>query len=264
MAFLLRLVNVQGLQNIGTFECPACCSCRSVAELESVMKDRAGFGTELRASIAIAVILAGCSARLVIPAPGVRLVGNGTKAVAESAGVQITVWPNRWEGNPPELQEIATPLLVRIKNESDQPLKISYGLFQIVGQDKFATRAVAPYKVDGAVLKPVVLPQNYYNPPGFQLAPHYRAPKETSLPRHPWDYDEYTPDYALWTFPLPTEDMLARGIPEGVLESGAQISGYLYFPRLPDNVRGFSFRAALVSAASRKPLRTIEIPFLVK
>jgi hypothetical protein len=42
--------------------------------------------------------------------------------------------------------------------------------FEIVGPRDLNFRAAPPYEVDGAVLKPVSLPKEYHDPPGFQLA----------------------------------------------------------------------------------------------
>ena len=154
---------------------------------------------------------------------------------------------------------------VEIENNGDQPLRIRYREFKLLGPRSFTNTAIPPYQVEGTVVKPVFLPQTYVCPHGFQLAPHYRTGiEDTSRPRHPWDYNEYTARYNLWASPLPTEDMLAKGIPEGVLEPEGRISGFLYFEKLPENLHRITFEADLINARTAVTLGTVRIPIVVK
>jgi hypothetical protein len=111
----------------------------------------------------------------------------------------------------------------------------------------------------------VFLPQNYVAPErGFTPAPHYRTSHgRTFFPRAPWNYDEYTPRYNLWRYPLPTEDMLAKGIPEGVLDRGGTIAGFLYFAKIPADFERPIFKMELVNAASGKRFGTIRTTIIV-
>jgi hypothetical protein len=152
-----------------------------------------------------------------------------------------------------------------LKTEAISPWRIRYREFKLVGEGSFRSAATPPYKIEGTVVKPVFLPQTYVYPRGFQLAPHYRIRiEDTSRPRHPWNYDEYTPQYNHWALPLPTEDMLAKGIPEGVLEPKGHISGFFYFDKLPENIERLTFEADLVNAQTGDLFGTVRIPFLVK
>lgn len=227
-----------------------------------------GAGSLIRKIIVLflpGLLLIGCNARLA-PAPGANTVpAEKTAAFAESAGVRIVVAPNQWAGDPADLQNVATPLRVTIENRSAQPLRIRYDEFTLTAPAGFKATAQAPYKIEGTVIKPVFLPQTYYIPGGFELAPHYRTQyQDTSKPRHPWNYDEYTPRYNLRELPLPSENMLERGIPEGVLEPRGQISGFLYFEKLSEDLPAIVFEANLVDARTGKRFGTIRIPFVVK
>ena len=214
--------------------------------------------------LSFSAFVAGCTANL-RPAPKARTVRNEPAAFSEVAGISVTVVPNQWSGSPADLHDVATPILVHIANNSDQTLRVRYSEFKLVGPRSFTSTAIPPYKVEGTIVKPVFLPQTYVYPQEFQLAPHYRTGiEDTSRPRHPWDYDEYTPRYNLWTSPLPTEDMLAKGIPEGVLEPKGHISGFLYFDKLPENLERVTFEADLVNAQTGDLFGTIRIPFLVR
>jgi hypothetical protein len=64
--------------------------------------------------------------------------------------------------------------------------------------------------------------------------------------------------------PLPTEDMLAKGIPEGVLEPEGRISGFLYFEKLPENLDRITFEADLINARTGVTLGTMRIPFVIE
>lgn len=172
--------------------------------------------------------------------------------------------PNQWSGSPADLHDVTTPLLVHIDNRSDQPLRIRYSEFKLLAPPSFTSSAIPPYNIEGTVIKPVFLPQTYVYPHGFELAPHYRTRiEDTSRPRHPWDYDEYTPRYNLWASPMPTEDMLAKAIPEGVLEPKAHISGFLYFNKLPKDVDRVTFEAELVNARTGAKFGTARTPFVL-
>jgi hypothetical protein len=216
------------------------------------------------AAVGFCALLAGCAANLK-PAPQARTIrDNQPAAFSEVAGIRVMVMPNQWSGNPADLSDRVTLFQLEIENGSDQPLRIRYREFKLVGPESFTTTAIPPYKIEGTVVKPVFLPQTYVYPHGFELAPHYRTRiEDTSRPRHPWDYDEYTPRYNLWAFPLPTEDMLAKGIPEGVLEPDGRISGFLYFEKLPENLDQITFEADLVSARTGATFGTVRIPFVI-
>ena len=209
--------------------------------------------------------VAGCAANLK-PAPQARTVRtNEPAAFSEVAGVRLVVVPNQWSGSPADLGELVTIFRVEIENGSDQPLRIRYREFKLVEPGSFTNTAIPPYQVEGTVVKPVFLPQTYVYPRGFQLAPHYRTGiEDTSRPRHPWDYDDYTPRYNLWASPLPTEEMLAKGIPEGVLEPEGRISGFLCFEKLPENLDRITFEADLVSARIGLTFGTVRIPFVIE
>jgi hypothetical protein len=217
------------------------------------------------AGLPAALLLNGCAASL-NPAPEARTIpGKNLAAFVEVAGVRMVIVPDQWSGSPADLGDLATPLHVTIENRSNQPLRFRYGEFKLLGSRGFKAIAMAPYKIEGTVIEPVFLPQTYVYPGGLQLAPHYRThSKDTSKPRHPWNYDEYTPLYNLWASPLPTEDMLAKGIPEGVLEPNGHVSGFFYFDKLPENLERLTFEADLVNAQTGDLFGTVRIPFLVK
>ncbi|QDG49522.1 hypothetical protein FIV42_01850 [Persicimonas caeni] len=75
-------------------------------------------------------------------------------------------------------------------------------------------------------------------------------------------YSRYYPLYA--EYQLPTGEMLVRALPEGVIDPGGRITGFVYFEDLesieptPDRV---TFRYVLVDAEANRRFGVVEIPF---
>ena len=63
---------------------------------------------------------------------------------------------------------------------------------------------------------------------------------------------------------LPTQDMLVRAIPEGVLQPGGTVDGFLYFETVPKGVESVTFTYQLHDANSRESLGTVQIPFAAR
>jgi hypothetical protein len=238
-----------------------------MVDWRSLTNDEAGAYRRTGLLLLACVIVFGCAEKNLIPAPRATTGSLANAASEQVAGVCLTLTSGRWNGIPHELPELATPLYVRIDNNSEHPLRLRYDAFELVGAKEKVLVAQAPYalEIDGAVVRPVLLPQNYLGPePGFTPAPHYRTPDgRTFFPRAPWNYDEYTPKYNLWSYPLPTKDMLAKGIPEGVLDPGGTITGFLYFAKIPADLERPIFKMEMVNAESGNSFGTIRIPMTV-
>lgn len=76
------------------------------------------------------------------------------------------------------------------------------------------------------------------------------------------DLDYYNTYYARWRKPLPTQEMVARALPEGVLQPGGKASGFLYFERVDEDLGLVHFRGRLVNAGDGSQLGVVEIPLL--
>lgn len=224
--------------------------------------------------LVLALLLAGCSATL-RPAPGtVAIPGPGHGAIAEAAGVRIVAVAEAWRGYPEDLGSVVTPILVVVENGSARRLGIRYDRFALESPDGRRLVAVPPFAVSGSVSVRVMAP--YYPPVvGFGVAPylspyypgwvvysgdfpHRRAHDHW---RRDWPFFMAHPTYA-WVR-LPTTDMIQRALPEGVVEPGGKITGFLYFDELPGSTRAVTFTATLVDAAGETPFGTVRIPFVV-
>lgn len=195
---------------------------------------------------------------ILVLAAGVLLAGVGCATHLRPAPEATIVPTGRGEGA--EL----TPILVKIENESRTPLRVRYEEFALVDAEGRRWAALPPFDMEGAVNEPV---RSAYGSYGYHVAPHlYRVYPHMSYYHGPFAYDPiYYYDYypRMFDVQLPTTDMLAHALPEGVLDPGGRVSGFLYFERVEDPAQGrVDFRFDLVDAAAEKEIGRIEIPFV--
>jgi hypothetical protein len=63
---------------------------------------------------------------------------------------------------------------------------------------------------------------------------------------------------------LPTRDVLRLSVPEGVLEEGGSVTGFLYFENLSARERQTTFQVRLVDAKTGEAFGSLAIPFQVR
>jgi len=215
----------------------------------------------------IALGLAGCASRQLVPAPEAQLMpGSQDTAVAESDGVRTTVQSQAWSGSPASLPQQITPLQVTLVNHSDRAVRITYDDFTLTGSSGFTYNALPPYKITGSVREPVMVPRFSFS--GFYVAPFYRPfyPGVPVWAASPWRYNSYYYNrvWADWPVQLPTRDMREKAIPAGVLQPGGRVSGFLYFPKLPRETTTVTFKQSLVDSSTQKTIAEVEVPFVYK
>ncbi len=233
------------------------------------------------------MLAVGCAPAVkLVPSPTAQAApGQQNAAVAEVSGVRFNVSANAWRGQPADLPRILTPLHVTIENHSGQPVRVQYQEFALLGSSGFRYAAIPPLQVQGtqvgelsdpAPVGTFVLARAEQPSPrrwvvvrpgfahrGFYVSPwqRYYYPQLGVWPGYfPWDplyYDRY---YSTWRESLPTRDMVEKALPEGVLESGGTVSGYLYFNDV-DRERAVTFDAEVVNAETGASLGTVRIPF---
>ena len=217
------------------------------------------------------LLASGCARRVeVVPAPTATLV-PGVKDAAEGkdAGVKVEAAGNAWSGYPYDLDSVVTPMEVWIRNESGKPLRISYRDETLMTGSGKKYLPLPPYHIRAAIqgLAPVGPAFGFQ---GFFIAPYY-APYyrwEFNQWGGPFDYDwgYYPLYYGIWKVHLPTRDMIRQAIPEGVLENGGSLNGFLYFQKADRSHRkeGLTFTFRLVDAKTQQAFGEISIPFVVK
>ena len=223
----------------------------------------------MRTTIVLAVaswLAVGCAARgqlepapEALPAPP----GPGKGAVGVAEGVSMEIRSDAWAGFPRRLTEV-TPILVTIENAGTQPLRIRYSDFTLVAASGKRYAAIPPFHIDETEVEPI-RPADFA---GFYVAPYHSRyfprlrPYSGYFPFDPFYYDTYYPRFV--RIPLPTGDMVQKALPEGVLEPGGRITGFLYFENVDKDEGRVNFRADLVNVETGERFGTVDIPLVVE
>lgn len=218
---------------------------------------------------------------VLVPDPAAGARGVGTALQTEVAGVQVTIDGAAWHGVPSDLELRVTPVRVHLTNHSGHPLRVAYADFALVGATGFRYPAMAPLpgRVASAEVAPdaaapvvelasfhpavpVRPPPPFRHPPTrFFIAPHYHYwfPGPWVWVR-PFPYDARYYERWAWPEPLPTDDMLAEALPEGVVQHDGQVQGFLYFQGVARRESKVSFELKLVDAEAQTALGTVWLP----
>lgn len=192
--------------------------------------------------------------------------GRGTATVE---GVRVEARGEPWPGRQRAVLEHVTPLRVRIENDGAHPIQIRYRQFALTtpnGARRFA--AIPPFQVHGEIEQSVGFTPGFDHG-GFAVAPYYRGYYHgMTVWREPFLYDDpYDDEWAgYWRqieIELPTEEMLEVALPEGVVERGGYVEGFLYFQHVPDRIGRVVLRADVTTTDGER-LGTIELPFLAR
>lgn len=184
-------------------------------------------------------------------------------------GLRVTAGARDW----PEAAEIAegvTPIWVSVENEGARPVALEYSNLAIVGAGGEAYHALPLYRVEGDAegratirdISPVVRPG--FDSREFWLAPHY----STIHPNSPvyqrpfyYDYGYYeTYDADARGRPRPTAAMRAAALPEGVLDPGGKVEGWVFFERIPPAAESLYLRAGVEDARSGEDAAVVRLP----
>lgn len=223
--------------------------------------------TELRllCAAACAVVATGC-ANTLTPAPAANEVaGRGEGAVATDQGVRLVARADAWQGTPRNLQQQLTPMLVTIVNESAAPVRISYNKFRLVSDAGRRYSALPPFQIDGKVANRIGTA--YYAPVGFNYAPYLSAYMATGGTwKSPYVtnqlyFDRYAP--VMRTVNLPSTDMLQKALPEGVLQPGGRVTGFLYFEGVGPGTGQVRLIADFPNQQTGQRVTRLAIPFKV-
>lgn len=218
---------------------------------------------------------------------------QGGDVAANVEGVHVEVDGDAWEADPENLDTVV-PLQVTVKNASGRPLRLRFREFALVGPQGSRLAVLPPLTLDGMALADtpvsVLVPEELAGvsageeaaggsglepvpleeplDPGFEARGYYVSPTYGDVWRglEPWE-GSFTPDplyydtyLAQWPVSLPTEDMVRRAIPEGVLAPGGEVSGFLFFQDVPQGMESVTFQFDLVDADSEQQFGTVRIP----
>lgn len=222
--------------------------------------------------LALAAVLAlgacGRAAELA-PAPdATRVQGPGLAAAASRAGVTMEAQVQAWNANPRDLDREMTPVRVEVRNGSERPLRIRNQEFALAEAAGERRAAVPVYTIDEEVTRRVA-PAFAYD--RFYLAPYldgYYDGMDLWAYDFPYDrgyYDRVYPYYStLVRVDLPTDQMVEFALPEGVVEPGGAVAGFLYFEEVDEDAGRVRLEMDLVDARTLESFGSIEIPFVVR
>lgn len=197
-------------------------------------------------------------------APAARAQEN--TAVVSTADITIEIDTEAWRGQPERFDHVL-PVLVRITNDGDVPLRIRHTDFALVTGSGERVPATPPFDLDATE---TVRSDRRYDPFDiryrypygfFRFGPYGRL-GFIGYPYSPFD------DFGrLEPVRLPTPDMVSGALPETVVEPGDRVTGFVYFVDDDDHVDldhagPVTFEAQLVNAETREPIDTVGIALL--
>ena len=238
------------------------------------------------------LLVAGCvsTSPVLVPDRPSLVTAGAPLVVVDRAGVRLTVDGDAWRADPHNLGEVMMPLLVTIENHSGRAIRIAYVQFDLLGGSGFRYPAIPPLQsrpAVGELTSPAAPALAEYHParpsrvyprfaprrihPRFELrgffiapwfAPFYPgfAPWPYAFPYEPYIYSSYD----AWPSRLPTEDMLAAALPEGVVQDGGRVMGFLYFQGVQSRESHVQLEVRLIDAMNGQMVGTVSIPFSVR
>ncbi|HZH13336.1 MAG TPA: hypothetical protein VE057_03135 [Archangium sp.] len=239
-------------------------------------------------ALAALLLAAGCvSTTTLQPLPSTPTTQAGS-AIAEAEGVRLVADGDAWKGVPSDLERIVTPVRVRIENQSGRPLRMEYESFTLKGNSHFEYAALSPFQLgdegtaavggsgqEGHVALSVgvgVRSHWGWGPGAFGWGPSWGRGWYGSGWYDPWYgpgfYDPFWGPSSSWyrpaPEPLPTRDMLRNALPEGTLDTGGTLTGFLYFQNVSEREGTVTLLARLVDARTGEQFATLSIPFGVR
>ncbi|MGD8339938.1 MAG: hypothetical protein PVH89_04100 [Gammaproteobacteria bacterium] len=172
-------------------------------------------------------------------------------------GVSVTVETNAWRGSR-RVTAAVEPIRVTISNQGSSPIRLRYGDFALVDENGRRYAALPPYQVDGTLLNPIladgytVMVMPGFAHRGFFVAPYYSRiyPGIPVYGRRYYLYDPFYYDYYytdLTSAIRPTMEMLSLALPEGIIDVGGSVTGFLYFQRVRPGTEMVTLRGTLVA-----------------
>ena len=202
------------------------------------------------------------------PAAGARgLRGVENAAVSCSNGVQVTAQVASWP-NDANADRMVTPLRIIVQNEAREPVLVRYADFTLE-TSAGKQYPIPPLHVEDrranlefpTTASPVRANIVYKS---FRVAPQYRMHYRGLVPYDgPFDHDAgyYDAHYGYWgSTALPTDEMISRALPEGVVDPGGYVAGYMYFQKVKSSAR-MVLHAALPGAKSGEVAGMVALPF---
>lgn len=210
------------------------------------------------------------------PARSAQQVRAGTEGartvreITDVGGVRVSASAQGWSGDPRTTEEV-TPFRITIENDSDEYVRLDYRSFYLVDERGDYYRALPPFRYGGDPPGPRIvradrLPKEWTSR-DFAVYPMYgrRPGVDVYDGRAPYDSEYYKTHARYWEGKdLPNEDILAKAVPEGVVEPGGMVEGWLFFEKVDPGTEGpLTLYADVINAHTGETLGQISIPFEV-
>ncbi len=195
------------------------------------------------------------------------ILGACDAAVVSTGGVEILTNTDAWSGDPRQFNRLL-PILVVITNDSDVPLRVRHSDFSLVTSAGERVTATTPFDLDIVEVEaydtPIypyaALSHRAYSPyrvSSFSRFGHYGRFGHSGGFGYHFGSLYYSPFRRI---ELPTTDMVAKALPERILEPGERTSGFLFFKEFSHDFDRVEFEVELVNAETRHRFATLEIP----
>lgn len=224
----------------------------------------------LTAALVMGSAVIACTNARLAPAPSAH--SQGSVAVDRVKGVHATVATDAWPGEL-DVKNQLTPLHVSIENHSAGPIRIRYQEFALIGPQGQYFSALPPLAavidVEGSSIEPAPLSEPNATPGfrhrGFFIAPPYRyAYGDIPVWEHGFHHDDiyYTTYHGTYqNLDISTDQLNAMALPEGVVNPGGSVSGFVYFEHVDSTLPRVQFRADIVNAETKRTIGSLSIPF---
>ena len=210
----------------------------------------------------------GCGHGTLVPASSASVVPNApTAAYSVAEGVRCSANVGAWNGREDEIPSFLVPVKIRIKNDSGRPIRVLYQDFALTGKKgrSYLPVPVLPMDVDARKaipkLTPIYAASKFFVAPGFHDVYATLEPWRTPLERDDELYDRL---FRRWGDQRPPLDVLRAALPEGVLDDGGVVTGYLFFESPLDKESRVTFEATFGGGDGQTTVASIEIPFKVE
>jgi hypothetical protein len=214
------------------------------------------------------LFLAACTHSFQAASPVQSVPGSPHIARAAAKGLTMTAEVDNWQGDPSGLNSVLTPVKVSLNNEGDHPVSLRYKNFELSDPQGVRTTAIPPFQISGSTdpalvpIAPMFTYRSFYPYPYFSF---YGPGFGYWVDNWGWDGAWYNSSYRYWGGrDLPTADMVRKAIPEGVLNPGGEVSGFLYFQRVSPEANTLDLQATLVDAMTHDQLAELRLPFVRK
>jgi hypothetical protein len=222
--------------------------------------------TRLSATVLLLFLAPACVTvtELVPAAPAQRVEGARNLAVELVAGVELEVDGAPALGLRPGTEDLVSAVRLKVRNLSGVPLRLRYEDLRLLEADGSQRLALPPWRVDSRVFDEI--------DPAFVWDRFFVAEPYTPFVRGgpllwsgPFSADPLYREslFPRWPPALPTLEMLAYALPEGVLLPGGSVDGFVYFEGTPVQSQRVTFAFDLFNADTGALLGQAAVAFYV-